>query len=58
MKNFNFIYATYLDDTPAIESLLGSDQQLNVNAGYGNSSHYKPIHLAAEFGKKINLVNL
>lgn len=45
-------FMPYLDDTTAIERLLQSDQELNVNDGFGNSSYYKPIHLAAELGKE------
>lgn len=66
MKTFNFnkINLFHPDDTTAIANLLQSDQELNINAGFGNSSYYKPIHLATELGKNItfkikwgNLVN-
>lgn len=45
--------ASSLDDTAAIATLL--DQGLNVSTGFGNSSYFKPIHLAAELGKIIHV---
>ncbi|XP_055309732.1 putative ankyrin repeat protein RF_0381 [Sitodiplosis mosellana] len=38
------------NDTTAIENLIQSDPGLNINAGFGGSSYFKPIHLAAELG--------
>lgn len=45
-----FLNFIYLDDTPGIESLI--KQGINISAGFGDSLYYKPIHLAAELGKK------
>jgi len=38
------------DDTAGIEDLI--EQGTNINAGLGDSSYYKPIHLAAELGSE------
>ena len=46
--------SSHLDDTSGIENLIKT-KGMNINTGFGNWSYYRPIHLAAERGKKIQL---